>query len=91
MVSVNLPLWLCFALLVAVVALASGAAVAQGPAGATGAIASIPSSVVRAGEQGQPVTQPGIFSIFTSPTPPGSYAVSNPRANRREERPPPSK
>jgi len=86
MISVNLSLWLRFVLLVAVVALASGAAEAQGTGGSTGAIASIPGSVVRGHEQ-----QPGIFSIFTSPAPPGPNAVSNPRASRREEHPPPSK
>jgi len=51
-------------------------AAAQGPSGGTGAIASIPGSIVRAAEQGQPVTQPGIINIITSPTPPSSNAVS---------------
>ena len=43
-------------------------AAAQGTSGGTGAVASIPSSVVRAGEQKTPVTQPGLISILTNPT-----------------------
>jgi hypothetical protein len=82
---VNLPLWLRFVLLVGVVALASDA-VAQGTGGATGAIASIPGSVVRDHEQ-----QPGLFSLITSPTRPGTDAVSKPRPIPRSERPLPSK
>ena len=60
---------------------------AQGPSGATGAIASIPSSVVRAREQGQTVTQRGLFSIITSSTPPGSDAGSKQETIRRGEHP----
>jgi hypothetical protein len=90
MVSLNLPLWLRFVLLVGVVlagvvALASDAA-AQGTSGGTGAIASIPSSVVRGHEQ-----QPGIITMITSPTPPGANAVSKQKTIRRSERPLPSK
>jgi hypothetical protein len=64
---------------------------AQGTSGSTGAIASIPSSVVRAREQGQAVTQPGLFSIITSSTQPGSNAVSKRETIRHGERPLPSK
>ena len=90
MVSLNLPLWLRFVLVVgvvlaAVVALASDAA-AQGTGGSTGAIASIPGSVVRGHEQ-----QPGIFTIITSPPSPGADAVSTPKPIPRSERPLPSK
>jgi hypothetical protein len=46
-------------------------AAAQGPAGSTGAIASIPGNIVRA-EPGQPVPQQGILGILT--TPPGTNA-----------------
>ncbi len=66
-------------------------AAAQGTSGGTGAIASIPSSVVRAGEQGQPVTRPGILSIFTSSTPPSSSAVSKQKTIRHHESSLPSK
>jgi len=47
---------------VAVVALLASTllAQAQGTSGSTGAVASIPSSVVRGAEQGQTVTQPGL-------------------------------
>jgi hypothetical protein len=64
---------------------------AQGTSGSTGAIASIPSSVVRAREHGQAVTQPGLFSIITSSTPPGSNAVSKRETIRHGESPLPSK
>jgi len=90
MASLNLPLWLRFVLLVGVVALASDA-VAQGTSGGTGAIASIPSSVVRAREQAQPVTQFGLISILTSPNPLSPDAVLKPKTIRRSERPLPSK
>jgi hypothetical protein len=66
-------------------ALASDAA-AQGTGGSTGAIASIPGSVVRGHEQ-----QPGLFSILANPPPPSADAVSKPRPIRRSERPLPSK
>jgi hypothetical protein len=64
---------------------------AQGTSGSTGAIASIPSSVVRAGEQRQPVTQPGIISIITGSAPPSSNADSKQKTTRRGENPLPSK
>ncbi len=41
------------------------AAAAQGPAGATGAVASIPGSIVR-WQPGDPVPPPGLFTILTS-------------------------
>jgi hypothetical protein len=66
-------------------------AAAQGTSGSTGAIASIPSSVVRAREQGQAVTQLGLFSIITSSTSPGPDAVSKQKTIRRGENPLPSK
>jgi hypothetical protein len=83
MVSMKLPLWLV--LLVGVVALASDAA-AQGTGGSTGAVASIPGSVVRGHEQ-----QPGILSIIASPPAPSADAVSTSKPIRHSERPPPSK
>ncbi len=64
---------------------------AQGTSGATGAVASIPSSIVRAREQGQAVTQPGLFSIITGSTPPGSNAVSKQKTIRHHESSLPSK
>ena len=51
-------------------------AAAQGTSGATGAVASIPGSVVRAAEEGRPVTQPGLISILTNPSPPSPYVDS---------------
>ena len=66
-------------------------AAAQGTSGSTGAIASIPSSVVRAREQGQAVTQPGLFSIITSSASPGPDAISKQKTIRRGENPRPSK
>jgi hypothetical protein len=64
---------------------------AQGTSGSTGAIASIPSSVVRAREQGQAVTQPGLFSIITSSTLPGPNAVSKQKTIRHHTSSLPSK
>jgi hypothetical protein len=61
-------------------------AVAQGPAGSTGAIASIPGNIVRA-EPGQPVPQQGILGILT--TPPGPNADSRQIAPRRGDSTPP--
>jgi hypothetical protein len=85
MAKLKLPLWLRLVLLTSVVAVASDAA-AQGTGGSTGAVASIPGSVVRGHEQ-----QPGILGIITSPPPPGADAVSKPKPIRRGERPLPSK
>jgi hypothetical protein len=58
-------------------------ATAQGPSGGTGAVASIPGSVVRGAEQGQPVTQPGILGIMTSATPPNPAVDSKQTTMRR--------
>jgi hypothetical protein len=69
----------------AFVAFASDAS-AQGTGGSTGAVASIPGSVVRGHEQ-----QPGLFSILANPPPPGADPVSKPKTIRRGERPLPSK
>ena len=63
-------------------------AAAQGPAGSTGAIASIPGYIVRA-EPGQPIPQQGILSIIT--TPPNSNADARQRPTRRGENPMPQK
>jgi hypothetical protein len=59
-------MWLRFAFgLVLPFGLVQGA-IAQGPAGSTGAIASIPGSIVR-WQPGDPVP-PGLFSILASPS-----------------------
>ncbi len=78
---------------VAVVALLAWTllAQAQGTSGSTGAVASIPSNVVRAGDQKQFVTQPGLISIITGSTPPGSNLDSNQRMTRRGGNPLPPK
>ena len=60
-------------------------AAAQGTSGGTGAIASIPSSVVRAGEQKTFVTQPGLISILTNPTQPDVNLNSKQETTRRSE------
>jgi hypothetical protein len=57
--------------------------VAQGTSGSTGAIASIPSSIVRAGEQGRPVAQPGLISILTGSDLPDPKVDSKPYGARR--------
>jgi hypothetical protein len=54
-------------------------ATAQGPAGGTGAIASIPSSVYRAADEGRPG---GILSIIASP-PPQRAGVNSKQATTR--------
>jgi hypothetical protein len=51
-------------------------ATAQGTSGGTGAVASIPGSVVRAAEEGRPVTQLGLINILTNPPPPNPYVDS---------------
>jgi len=53
-------------------------AAAQGTGGSTGAIASIPGSVVRGHEQG-----PGLFSIVTGSTLPNANLDSRQRTPRR--------
>jgi hypothetical protein len=54
------------------------------PAGAEGGVATIPSSVYRAREEGRPVTQPGILSIIASP-PPASPDVDSKQATKRRD------
>jgi hypothetical protein len=67
-------------ILAAAVLLASTAfAAAQGTSGGTGAVASIPGSVVRGHEQGY-----GLFSILTDPNPAQPYVVRQPPPPRRE-------
>jgi hypothetical protein len=57
----------------------TGLAAAQGTSGGTGAVASIPGSVVRGHEQGY-----GLFSILTDPNPGQPVVVRQPPAPRRE-------
>jgi hypothetical protein len=57
----------CFVLAAAAVPALTQPSLAQGTSGATGAVASIPSSVVRDHQQG-----PGLFSILTGSPPPAS-------------------
>ena len=66
-------------------------AAAQGPSGGTGAVASIPGSVVRAGEQPYPVSQPGILSLIGNPAPPAPIADSRRATPYRGQDPTPSK
>jgi hypothetical protein len=66
-------------------------ATAQGPSGGNGAVASIPGSVVRAGEQPHPVTQPGILSLINGPMAPYPAADSKPAMSHRGKEPVPSK
>jgi hypothetical protein len=61
---------------------------AQGTSGSTGAVASIPSSVVRAGDQKQFVTQPGLISIITGSTSPGPNADPLQKTIHRRQAPP---
>jgi hypothetical protein len=78
----------CSALAAAVSLFASvQLAAAQGTSGGTGAIASIPASVVRA-EPGQPM-QPGLISILTNP--PQSNMDARPPARPRAESPAPTR
>jgi hypothetical protein len=56
---------------------------AQGTSGSTGAVASIPGSVVRGGERGRPVTQPGLISILTGSAPTDPNADSKKNGVRR--------
>ena len=79
------------ALVIASLLVSTHFAEAQGTSGSTGAIASIPSSVVRAREQGQAVTQLGLFSIITSSTLPGSNADPKRETIRHGVHPLPSK
>jgi hypothetical protein len=72
----------CSALAATVLLALMQPATAQGPAGGTGAIASIPSSVYRAAEQARPVTQPGILGIIARPPAPDSKPVTTLRDRR---------
>ena len=60
-------MWLRFAIGVVLSCGLVEAAAAQGPAGSTGAIASIPGSIVR-WQPGDPAPPPGLFTILTSPS-----------------------
>ncbi len=73
------------AILLALTQFATG----QGPSGGTGAVASIPGSVVRGAEQRRPATPPGIISIITSATPPKSNVGSKQTTTRRGDSPMP--
>jgi hypothetical protein len=64
----------CFVLAAAAVPALTQPSLAQGTSGATGAVASIPGSVVRDHQQG-----PGLFSILTGSPPPTSSPDSRPR------------
>jgi hypothetical protein len=76
--------------MVGVVLLASTQLVAaQGTSGSTGAVASTPGSVVRGGELGRPVTQPGPFSILTGSAPPDPNVDSKNGILRSGANPPP--
>jgi hypothetical protein len=63
---------------------------AQGTSGSTGAVASIPSSVVRH-EPGQPATQPGILGLIFGPPPPAPDADSKQKTTPRGQNPLPSR
>jgi hypothetical protein len=65
----------CFVLAAAAVPALTQPSLAQGTSGATGAVASIPSSVVREHQQG-----PGLFSFITGSTLPNSSLDSKARA-----------
>ena len=65
--------------------------VAQGTSGGTGAIASIPSSVVRGGELGRPATQPGLISILAGSASAEPNADSKQNGGRRSGTTPPPK
>ncbi len=58
-------------------------AAAQGPSGGTGAVASIPSSVVRAAEQKPPVAQLGIIGMIIGATQPDANVNSKKSTTRR--------
>jgi hypothetical protein len=81
----------CSAFAVAVLLALMLPATAQRPAGGTGAIASIPSSVYRAAEQARPVTLPGILGIIAGPPPPSPDLDPRQAATRRGPSPAPSK
>jgi hypothetical protein len=81
---------IAYSAIVAVILLAPvQLAKAQGPAGGTGAVASIPSSIVRA-ERGQ-VTQPGIFGMVIGAPPPNPYVDPKPTTAGPGRTTPPAK
>ena len=63
---------------------------AQGTSGSAG-VASIPSSVVRAAEQGQPVTQRGLIGLIFGSASPAPDADSRQKTPRRGQNPLPSR
>jgi hypothetical protein len=63
---------------------------AQGTSGSTGAIASIPSSVLRH-EPGQPVTQPGILGLIFGTPQPAPDVDSRQKSTPRGQNPLPSR
>jgi hypothetical protein len=65
-------------------------ATAQGTSGGTGAVASIPGSVVRGAAEGRAVSQPGLISILTNPPPPDPYEDTR-QTTRRGQSQMPSK
>jgi hypothetical protein len=67
-----------FVLIVCALLASTQLATAQGTSGGTGAVASIPGSVVRGHEEG-----PGLFSILRGSTPP----TYNPNSAQRTSRP----
>jgi hypothetical protein len=75
----------CSAVIAAILLALTQSATAQGTSGGTGAVASIPGSVVRAAEEGRPLTQPGLISILTSPPPPNPYPDSKQTATLRSK------
>jgi hypothetical protein len=70
----------CFVLTAAVLLASTQLARAQGTSGGNGAVASIPSSVVRGHEQG-----PGLISIITGSTAPSANSDRKRRTVRQSE------
>jgi len=82
---------ICSAVAGAALLASSQLVAAQGTSGSTGAVASIPSSVVRGGEQGRPVTQTGLISIIAGSAPPDPNSNSKQNGVRRDGATPPIK
>ena len=80
----------CSAFAATVLLALTQSATAQGTSGGTGAVASIPGSVVRAAEEGRRGTQPGLISILTNPPSPNPY-VDSKQTMRRGQSQVPSK
>ena len=72
-----------FALPMAVLLVSTQVALAQGPSGGNGAVASIPASVVRGQQEG-----PGLLSILTDSTTPTRNLSSTSRRPIRLDAPP---